>query len=64
MRTLARSILLLLAILVGFHTLVRIIRRIYKFPMPEFLASLIDNPLRRRFQPRTKRRSVTASSRG
>jgi len=51
MRTLARSILLLLAILVGFHTLVRIIRRIYKFPMPEFLASLIDNPLRRRFQP-------------
>jgi ubiquinone/menaquinone biosynthesis C-methylase UbiE len=33
------------------HTTVRIIRRLYKFPMPEFLAGFIDNPLRRRIQP-------------
>lgn len=45
---------ILLAIPVGFvvlHTIVRIIRHFYKFPMPEFMANLIDNPLRRRFQP-------------
>ena len=29
----------------------RLIRHFYKFPMPEFLANLIDNPLRRRIQP-------------
>jgi ubiquinone/menaquinone biosynthesis C-methylase UbiE len=34
---------------VTLHTIVRIIRN--KFPMPEFLASLIDNPLRRKIQP-------------
>jgi ubiquinone/menaquinone biosynthesis C-methylase UbiE len=33
------------------HTIIRIIRYFYKFPMPEFLADLIDNPLRRRIQP-------------
>ena len=33
------------------HTLVRIIRHFYQFPMPEFMANLIDNPLRRKFQP-------------
>ncbi len=33
------------------HTIVRIIRRFYKFPMPEFLADFIDNPLRHRWQP-------------
>lgn len=33
------------------HTLVRIIRYFYKFPMPEFMANFIDNPLRRRIQP-------------
>lgn len=50
MRTLIKTILLLPAILIGYHTLVRIIRRYYKFPIPEFLANVIDNPLRRRFQ--------------
>ncbi len=39
----------LIAIL--WHTLVRIVRHFYKFPMPEFLATLIDNPLRRKIQP-------------
>jgi ubiquinone/menaquinone biosynthesis C-methylase UbiE len=33
------------------HTVVRIIRYFYKFPIPEFLAGAIDNPLRRRMQP-------------
>jgi ubiquinone/menaquinone biosynthesis C-methylase UbiE len=33
------------------HTLVRIIRHFHKFPIPEFLADAIDNPLRRRIQP-------------
>lgn len=40
---------------VTLHTIVRIIRYFYKFPykfpMPEFLANLIDNPLRRKIQP-------------
>lgn len=33
------------------HTIVRIVRHFYKFPMPEFLANIIDNPLRRKIQP-------------
>lgn len=31
--------------------LVRIVRHFYKFPMPQFMANAIDNPLRRRIQP-------------
>ncbi len=31
--------------------LARLVRAIWKFPMPEFLANVIDNPLRRRLQP-------------
>lgn len=42
------SIPLLIIIL---HTIVRIIRFFYKFPMPQFLANVIDNPLRRKIQP-------------
>lgn len=37
--------------LMAWHTLVRLIRYFYKFPMPEFLANAIDNPLRRKIQP-------------
>jgi ubiquinone/menaquinone biosynthesis C-methylase UbiE len=33
------------------HTTLRIVRRFHKFPIPEFLANLIDNPLRRKIQP-------------
>lgn len=33
------------------HTIVRIVRHFSKFPIPEFLATLIDHPLRRKFQP-------------
>lgn len=41
----------LLLVSVILHTVVRIIRYFYKFPMPQFLANLIDNPFRRRIQP-------------
>ena len=37
-------------LLVIFHTLVRIVRYFYKFPMPEFMANMIDNPMRRKYQ--------------
>jgi len=33
------------------HTIIRLIRFFYKFPMPQFLANFIDNPLRRKIQP-------------
>jgi ubiquinone/menaquinone biosynthesis C-methylase UbiE len=33
------------------HTVVRIVRYFFKFPIPEFLVGAIDNPLRRRIQP-------------
>lgn len=36
------------------HTIIRTIRHFHKFPMPEFLANLIDNPLRPRIQPPEK----------
>jgi len=49
--TLITIILGLLLIVLTLHTTIRVIRYFYKFPMPEFLASLIDNPLRRKIQP-------------
>ena len=33
------------------HTIVRIVRYFYKFPMPQFMADVIDNPLRHKIQP-------------
>lgn len=33
------------------HTGLRVVRYFYKFPMPQFLANVIDNPIRRRIQP-------------
>jgi len=54
MGNLRRLLAVLLAIPVGLialHTTIRIIRHFYKFPIPEFLAGIIDNPLRRRIQP-------------
>ena len=50
-RILLKIILLLPVVLLGYHTLARIVRHFYKFPIPQFLANLIDNPLRRRLQP-------------
>lgn len=37
------------AIYVVWRGVARFIRRRYKFPMPEFMAGVIDNPLRRKF---------------
>ena len=51
LKALVSFILAVLFIPVGLHTIVRVIRYFYKFPMPEFLANLIDNPLRRKIQP-------------
>ncbi|MBN1657344.1 MAG: methyltransferase domain-containing protein [Anaerolineae bacterium] len=41
---------IVLGIVAG-HTVIRVVRHVYKFPIPEFMANLIDNPLRRRLQP-------------
>ena len=38
-------------VLLSLHTLIRIVRHFYKFPMPKWMANLIDNPLRRKIQP-------------
>ena len=37
-----------------FHTLMRLVRHFYPFPIPEFLLGLIDHPLRRKMQPPDK----------
>jgi hypothetical protein len=41
---LLKIILLLPVLLLAFHTLVRIVRRFVKFPIPQFLTNFIDNP--------------------
>lgn len=51
LRLLAYLVVGLPVVLVLLHTIVRIIRYFYKFPIPHFLARAIDNPLRRRMQP-------------
>ena len=33
------------------HTILRLVRYFYKFPMPRFFANIIDNPIRRKMQP-------------
>ena len=50
-RRLVWVLLAIPVVLIVLHTIVRIVRHFYKFPMPEFMADLIDHPLRRRFQP-------------
>lgn len=51
LRVFAYAILALPILAVFLHTAIRIVRHFYKFPMPEFAANVIDNPLRRRIQP-------------
>jgi ubiquinone/menaquinone biosynthesis C-methylase UbiE len=51
LKTLIRIVLGIPLLAVILHTIVRIIRYFYKFPMPQFMANLIDNPLRRKIQP-------------
>ena len=44
----------ILGIFVAFlilHTIVRIVRYFYKFPIPQAFVNIIDNPFRRRIQP-------------
>jgi hypothetical protein len=46
-----RIVLLIPIVIILLHTAVRIVRFFYKFPMPQFFANIIDNPLRRAIQP-------------
>ncbi|MBN2471157.1 MAG: nitroreductase family deazaflavin-dependent oxidoreductase [Anaerolineae bacterium] len=48
MNTVMRVLIGLPLLLLSLHTLARIVRAFYKFPIPSFLVGLIDNPLRRR----------------
>lgn len=41
----------LILFVVLLHTTLRLIRHFHKFPIPQFLANAIDNPLRRKIQP-------------
>jgi ubiquinone/menaquinone biosynthesis C-methylase UbiE len=51
MLALARVLAGLPILLILLHTTIRIVRHFYKFPMPQFLANVIDNPLRRKLHP-------------
>jgi ubiquinone/menaquinone biosynthesis C-methylase UbiE len=46
-----RVVLTIPIVLVVLHTIVRVVRHFYKFPMPQWMANFIDHPLRRKFQP-------------
>ncbi|HUV26964.1 MAG TPA: methyltransferase domain-containing protein [Anaerolineales bacterium] len=46
--------LVLLAYILFVEVVLRIVRRFYQFPIPAFVARLIDNPIRRRIQPPEK----------
>jgi SAM-dependent methyltransferase len=50
-RSLIYVILGLPILVIVLHTIIRIVRQFYKFPMPQFMANVIDNPLRRKIQP-------------
>lgn len=51
LRALTNTLLGAIAFVVLLNTLARVVRHFYKFPIPEFLVGLIDNPFRRRIQP-------------
>ena len=51
LRTLLYIVLGIPVLVLMWLIIVRIVRAFYKFPMPQFAANLIDNPLRRRIQP-------------
>jgi ubiquinone/menaquinone biosynthesis C-methylase UbiE len=51
LRELLKTILAIPLLFIILHTLMRFVRHFYKFPMPQFMANLIDNPFRRRIQP-------------
>lgn len=45
------GLIVLLAYILFVEVVLRILRRFYQFPIPPYVARLIDNPLRRRIQP-------------
>ena len=49
-----RVFLVLLAYILFVEVVLRIVRRFYQFPIPDFVVRLIDNPIRRRIQPPDK----------
>jgi ubiquinone/menaquinone biosynthesis C-methylase UbiE len=51
LRILIYIVLGLPAFVIVLHTIIRIVRHFHKFPMPQFMANLIDNPIRRKIQP-------------
>ena len=51
LKTVFTVLLTLASGIIVLHTTIRLIRHLYKFPMPQALANLIDNPMRRRVQP-------------
>lgn len=51
MKSFLKTVLKVFATIFTIHMMVRIIRHLYKFPMPEWMANFIDNPLRRKLQP-------------
>ena len=51
LRILLYIILGIVGLALVLHLIVRVVRVFYKFPMPQSMANLIDNPLRRRVQP-------------
>jgi ubiquinone/menaquinone biosynthesis C-methylase UbiE len=50
-RSLIRVVIGLSILVIVLHTIIRIVRHFYKFPMPQSFANLIDNPIRRKIQP-------------
>lgn len=51
LRTLLYLVLGLPLLAIAWLAIARIVRALCKFPMPHFMADLIDNPLRRKIQP-------------
>jgi ubiquinone/menaquinone biosynthesis C-methylase UbiE len=64
MAAISRLLLTALLSVVALSLVVRIVRYFHKFPMPAMLASLIDNPLRRRIQPPSDMPARHSISRG
>lgn len=51
LKTICLALVGLIILALFLHTVIRVVRYFYKFPMPEFAANIIDNPVRRLIQP-------------
>lgn len=51
LQTILTVIAALFVLPIAIHSIIRVVRHFYKFPIPEFMANLIDNPLRRKLTP-------------